>query len=164
MLAYIFVSMWTAKHEKEAVFRRKMSGFRMFLGFRECEARRNPWHHRKKSLKRIYVMYQDSVVICASSAYEKKFYFNPDFGILPQSIKDELKVMCVIFTEEVGGVLELVFDEDGTLELRVDHDEGDLLYDEIGCALKIKQLQNEKQKLFEDLSMFYKLFFLGEDA
>ena len=30
MLAYIFMSMGPAKHEKVAIFRRKMSGFRMF--------------------------------------------------------------------------------------------------------------------------------------
>ncbi|HCT92169.1 MAG TPA: hypothetical protein DF613_12455, partial [Lachnospiraceae bacterium] len=31
-----------AKHEKVAIFRRKMSGFRMFSGFREHKVRRNP--------------------------------------------------------------------------------------------------------------------------
>ena len=42
MLACIFMSMGPAKHEKAAIFRRKMSGFRMFSGFRERETRRNP--------------------------------------------------------------------------------------------------------------------------
>ena len=31
-----------AKHEKVAIFRRKMSEFRMFSGFREHKVRRNP--------------------------------------------------------------------------------------------------------------------------
>ena len=31
-----------SKDEKVAIFLRKMSGFRMFLGFRERETRRNP--------------------------------------------------------------------------------------------------------------------------
>ena len=31
MLAYIFMTMGTAKHEKVAIFRRKMSEFRMFF-------------------------------------------------------------------------------------------------------------------------------------
>lgn len=108
-------------------------------------------------------MYQEKITLCASNAYERKFYFNPDFDALPQTIKDELKVMCVLFTEDIGGVLEVVFEDDGTLSLQVDSDEGDLLYDEIGCGLKIKQLQVEKQDLFEGLTMFYKIFFLGED-
>lgn len=57
-------------------------------------------------------MYQEKIILCASSAYEKKFYINEDFDVLPQSIKDELKIMCVLFTEEVGGILTLSFDED----------------------------------------------------
>lgn len=109
-------------------------------------------------------MYQEKITLCASNAYERKFYFNPDFDALPQSIKDELKVMCVLFTEDIGGILEVVYEEDGSLTLNVDSDEGDLLYDDIGCGLKIKQLQNEKQDLFEALTMFYKIFFLGEDV
>ena len=47
-------------------------------------------------------MYSDeNVVLCASNSYEKKYYFNPDFDRLPEDIKNELKIMCVLFTEEV---------------------------------------------------------------
>lgn len=108
-------------------------------------------------------MYQDRVVLCGASAYEKKYYLNEDFKALPQQIQDELKIMCVLFTEDVGGVLSLEFDENGNLELNTSADEGDLLYDEIGSVLKIKQMQQEKQELFESLETYYKVFFLGED-
>lgn len=108
-------------------------------------------------------MYQDRVVLCASNAYEKKYYINPDFSALPSSIQDELKIMCVLFTEEVGGVLSLVFEEDGTLVFEVNANEEDLLYDEISSGLKIKQMQQNKQDLLESLEMFYKVFFLGEE-
>jgi hypothetical protein len=107
-------------------------------------------------------MYQDRVVLCASSAYEKKFYLNEDFNGLPDSIKDELKIMCVLFTEDVGGILELIFEEDGTLVFETTQDENDLLYDEIGSALKIKELQQTKEELLGALEMYYKVFFLGE--
>ena len=106
---------------------------------------------------------QQEVVLCAASAYEKKFYINPMFDGTPQSVKDELKIMCVLFTEDVGGILELVYNEDGELEFRTSFDEGDYLYDEIGSVLKMKQLQQTKQDLFEALEMFYKVFFLGEE-
>ena len=69
-------------------------------------------------------MYQNRVVLCASSAYEKKFYFNEDFYTLPEQVKKELKIMCVLFTEDVGGILSMEFDEDGTLLFRVDADRG----------------------------------------
>ena len=107
-------------------------------------------------------MYQENVVLCGASAYEQKFYFNEDFSSLPQNIRDELQIMCVLFTEDVGGVLTLEFDENGTLDLKVSADENDLLFDEIGSALKIKQLQNDKRELFEAREMYYKVFFLGE--
>ena len=52
----------------------------------------------------------NEVVLCASNAYQKKFYLNENFNGLPQSIRDELKIMCVIYTEDIGGVLELLYE------------------------------------------------------
>lgn len=109
-------------------------------------------------------MYQDKVVLCASSSYEKKFWINEDFKMLPEQIRQELKIMCVLFTEDIGGILTMEYEEDGTLIFRVDSDESDYLYDEIGSVLKIKQLQREKAELLEALELYYKVFFLGEDA
>ena len=43
-------------------------------------------------------------------------------------------------------------------------EEGDLLYDEIGSVLKVKKLQQEKQELLESLELYFKVFFLNEDA
>ena len=106
-------------------------------------------------------MYDDEVVLCGASAYTKKFYLNEDFEGLPEGIKEELKILCVLFTEDIGGTFRLVFDEEGTLTMTADSEEGDILYDEIGSVLKIKQLQNEKQELFESLETYYKVFFLG---
>ena len=108
-------------------------------------------------------MYQDRVVLCGASAYEQKYYLNEDFKGLPSQIQDELKIMCVLFTEDVGGVLTLVFDEDGELSFEVTAKEGDPMFDDIGSHLKIKQLQREKEELLEALQMFYKVFLLGEE-
>ncbi|HIZ22073.1 MAG TPA: hypothetical protein H9798_10360 [Candidatus Mediterraneibacter pullicola] len=102
-------------------------------------------------------------VLCAASAYEQKFYLNPEFDALPESIKEEIKIMCVLYTEDVGGVFLLVFDGDGNLEMKVDHEENDFAFDEIGSVLKIKELQNTKRELFESLEVFYRVFYLGEE-
>ena len=102
-------------------------------------------------------------VLCGASAYEKKFYLNEEFNSLPERVKQELQIMCVLFTEEVGGILLLEFQEDGTLQLITQADEGDLLYDDIGSGLKIRQIQLEKQELLESLEMYYKVFVLGEE-
>ena len=109
-------------------------------------------------------MYQDRVVLCGASSYEKKYYLNEDFKALPQQIQDELKIMCVLFTEDIGGVLTLVFDEEGNLLLEVSANEEDLLYDDIGSELKIRQIRKEKAELFQSLELYYKVFFLGEDV
>ncbi len=107
-------------------------------------------------------MYEERVVLCGASAYEQKYYLNEDFQNLPSQIQDELKIMCVLFTEDVGGVLTLVYDEEGTLLLEVSRDEGDLLYDEIGSEWKIRQIQREKSDLLQALEMYYRVFFLKE--
>ncbi|MCI7112544.1 MAG: DUF6145 family protein [Lachnospiraceae bacterium] len=102
------------------------------------------------------------VVLCVSNAYQKKFYLNDNFKGLPQSIKDELKIMCVMYTEDVGGILELVFDEDGNLDFRTSCKENDFFYDEIGSVLKIKQYQSQKRELLEAIETYYRIVFLGE--
>ena len=98
-------------------------------------------------------------VLCSASRYTKKYYLNPEFDRLPTAIKDELKIMCVLFTEEVGGVILLMFDEDGNLRLMTEAEEDDILYDEIGSELKIRQLQLNKKALFEQLEQYYEAFF-----
>ena len=108
-------------------------------------------------------MYQENVVLCGASAYEQKFYFNQDFNALPDHVKKELQIMCVLFTEDVGGILTLEFAQDGTLEFKTEALEADARYDEIGSALKIKQIQREKQDLLEALQLYYRVFFLGEE-
>jgi len=105
----------------------------------------------------------EEMVLCAASSYEQKYYLNPEFESLPEAVKQELQIMCVLYTADVGGVLLLVFDENGNLELKVEHNEGDFSFDEIGRVLKIKELQDTKEELFKSLEMFYKVFYLGEE-
>ncbi len=107
-------------------------------------------------------MYEDEVVLCSASQYKQKYYFNEDFDRLPEQVKQELNIMCVLFTEDVGGILTLYFDAEGNLELRTEAYEEDILYDEIGSVLKIKQIRSEKAELFEALETFFKTFYLGE--
>ena len=105
----------------------------------------------------------DTKVLCGANSYEQKYYFNQEFSSLPQSVKDELHIMCVLYTEDVGGILTLEFDDSGTLEFKVTAPEEDYLFDEIGSVLKIKQYQEEKREMLELLELYYRTFFLGED-
>lgn len=97
----------------------------------------------------------NSKVLCGASAYEKKFYLNEEFNSLPERVKQELQIMCVLFTEDVGGVLLLEFDADGKLNLVTQADEGDLLYDDIGSEMKIRELQKSRKELLESVELYY---------
>lgn len=107
---------------------------------------------------------EDAVVLCAASAYEEKYYLNQDFRDLPEAVREELQIMCVLYTADVGGILTLQFDERGNLFMHVTSREDDFFFDEIGSVLKIKQLQTEKRELMESLELYYRAVFLGEDV
>lgn len=102
------------------------------------------------------------VILCVSNSYQQRYYLNPVFEKMPLQVQDELKIMCVLFTEDVGGILELFFDEEGNLDFRTSCEESDFYYDEIGSVLKIKQYQNERRELMESIELYYKVVVLGE--
>lgn len=97
----------------------------------------------------------ENKILCAASYYEQKFYLNPVFEGLPKAVKDELKIMCVVFVDEVSGIIIMEFDDNGNLKITVTAADGDIYFDEIGCELKIRQLQREKKELFSQLEEYY---------
>ena len=105
----------------------------------------------------------DSNVICGANAYDKKYYFNQKFSKIPDSIKEELHVIAVLFTEEVGGIFTIEFEEDGTVTMRTESAPEDYLYDEIGSGLLISEIRRKRQEMFEPLSLFYRAVFLHEN-
>ena len=101
------------------------------------------------------------VVLCGANAYEQKYYFNWDFDKIPESIKEELHIICVLFTEEVGGIFTMGFDGDGELIMTTQASDEDYLYDDIGAGLLINKIRTTRQELLESLSLFYRVF-MGE--
>ncbi len=104
------------------------------------------------------------VTLCGSSWYNKKYYLNPAFAKMPKSVRDELEIMCVTFTEDVGGILTIDFGEDREPHFTVRSAENDSRFDEIGSELKIKELQKTKSELLEKITLFYRYFVVGEKA
>lgn len=103
-------------------------------------------------------------VLCGANAYEQKYYFNEKFDGIPESVREELHIICVLFTEEVGGVFTIVFEEDGSVSLETDADEEDILYDEISSGLLVREIRMRRQELLESLSLYYRVFILHESA
>lgn len=102
------------------------------------------------------------IVLCGANAYEQKYYFNEKFEKIPQSIKEELHIICVLFTEEVGGIFTIVFEEDGSISLETDAEEDDLLYDEISSGLLVGEIRRNRQEMLEALQLYYRVFILHE--
>ncbi len=100
------------------------------------------------------------MVLCGANSYTQKFYLGKEFQRLPEQIKQELQILCVLYVEDIGGVLTLEYDEEGNLDFRVEAEETDYLFDDIGSVLKIKQMRTEKQELLESLELYYRTFIL----
>lgn len=103
------------------------------------------------------------IVLCGSNAYEKKYYFNSLFDSVPESVKEELHIICVLFTEEAGGVFLIVFEPDGSISMETEAAEEDILYDDITAGLLVSEIRRHRQTLFEELQLFYRVFVLKED-
>ena len=108
-------------------------------------------------------MDENKIVLCGANAYEKKYYFNEEqFKMIPDSIKQELHVICVLFTEEVGGVFTIAFEEDGNVVMETNADDDDIYYDEISSGQLISEIRRNRQELFESLSLYYRVMIKKE--
>ena len=100
-------------------------------------------------------------ILCGANGDAAKYYFNPRYGRLPETVQEELKASLVLFAEHVGGTILIEFAEDGEPCLKVLPPAGDIYYDEIEAGLEISRLQREKEVLFLQLKAFYLAFFGG---
>lgn len=97
----------------------------------------------------------EDLVLAVANSYQQKYFLNPKYQNLPGQIKEEIKRLCVGFVEDVGGILEISFDTKGNLQLKVHIADDDLVFDEIGAELLIKELQGEKEDLFYQLELYF---------
>jgi len=107
-------------------------------------------------------MEEEKTVLCGANAYERKYYFNEQFSRIPDSIKNELHILCVLFTEEVGGVFTIAFEKDGSVVLETNADDDDIYYDEVSSGLLVGEVRRRRRELFEALSLYYRVFVLKE--
>ena len=104
----------------------------------------------------------ENVVLCAANSYNQKYYLNPVFELLPKSIKEELKLMCVEYAENCGGIISLEFNEQKSLTIKTLVDDSDFYFDEIESGLMISRFQKEKEELFSKLEVFYKTLVINK--
>lgn len=106
---------------------------------------------------------QGKMVLCGANSYDMKYYFNEKFNGIPESVKNELHILCVLFTEEVGGIFTIGFDEEGNVLLETNADDDDIYYDDISSGLMVAEVRRQRRELLESLSIYYRVFILKED-
>ncbi len=104
------------------------------------------------------------IILCGANAYEMKYYYNPLFKKIPESIQKELHIISVLFTQEAGGIFTIEFEDDGTITMETTCDEYDITYDEVSAGLLIGEVRRQRQDLFEAIQMYYKAMILHEDV
>ena len=103
------------------------------------------------------------IVLCGANAYDKKYYYNKKFSKVPESIQEQLHIISVLFTEEIGGIFTVSFTPYGELVMESTREEGDLLYDEIGALLMIKEIRKQKREMLEALEIYFKVTYLHQN-
>ncbi len=104
------------------------------------------------------------IILCGANAYEMKYYYNPLFKKIPESIQKELHIISVLFTQEAGGIFTIEFEDDGTITMETTRSEDDITYDEISAGLLIGEVRRQRQDLFEALQVYYRAMILHEDV
>lgn len=104
----------------------------------------------------------DKLTIFAISSYNKNYFFDEKCTTLPNNIKSEIKLIGKYFVNKVGGNFMLSFYENCNISLEYSFLDNDFNFDEIGAKLEIKKIKSENKKLFNELTLWYKIFRIGE--
>ncbi len=107
-------------------------------------------------------MMNGRMVLCGANSYDQKYYYNPKFEKVPESVQKDLHIIAVLFTEEVGGIFTISFEDDGDIYLDAHPDENDIMYDSVSAGLLIGEIRKNRAELFESLTAYYRVLILGE--
>ena len=94
-------------------------------------------------------------VLAGASREKQKYFFEREFDGLPQSVKDEIRNICIIMAERLGCTFLMYFEESGDILFEIIKNEGDFDFDDIGAELEIKSLKSEKKELIKSLKLWY---------
>ena len=97
----------------------------------------------------------DKKVLAGASREKQKYFFETEFNALPQTVKDEIRNICIIMAERLGCTFLISFEESGDILFEIVKNEGDFDFDDIGAELEIKSLKREKKELIKALKLWY---------
>ena len=96
-------------------------------------------------------------ILSSASFYKQGYFYNNKMPILPESVKQELKIANVLLAEKIRGIATIGFYKDtGDLFVEVRNQEDDFSYDEINAKLEVARVEKEHAELW------YKTFVMGK--
>ena len=102
-------------------------------------------------------------ILSSASFYKQGYFYNDKMPILPESVKQELKIANVLLAEKIRGIAAIGFYKDtGDLFVEVRNQEDDFSYDEINAKLEVARVEKEHAELFNSLTLWYKTFVMGK--
>ena len=101
-------------------------------------------------------------VLAAASYVEQKYFLEQEFQALPESIQEEVRVICVVMAQKLGCTFLMGFTEEGKLYFETVQQKDDFDFDEIGAELEIKRIQREQKELLRALELWYAVYFTEE--
>lgn len=96
-------------------------------------------------------------IVLSVSPYNHKYYFESNFNDIPAEIKEELTEAIAAIAEKVNAIITVGFNEEGQIFIDQTADM-DVFVDDIGAALEIKRLQQEKAELLKSLQLWYMIY------
>lgn len=104
-----------------------------------------------------------SDLILAAASYEKqKYYLEPKFQELPESIQEEVRIICVATAQKLGCTFLMGFRKDGEVYFETVKREDDFDFDEIGAELEVKEIFRTQKELLTSLKVWFNVFFTQE--
>ena len=104
----------------------------------------------------------EQIPIIVSNSYIKKYYLDDRLDVLPVEVKNKLKTIFVKLTEEVGGVVEALFDnKEYDIVFKITSNDDDYNFDEINANYKLSKMEREYAEIFEQVAKFCKFKFNG---
>ncbi|WP_313528223.1 DUF6145 family protein [Anaerotignum sp.] len=98
--------------------------------------------------------------ILAAASYEKQKYFlEPKFQTLPESIQEEVQIICVTTAQKLGCTFLMGFRDDGEIYFETVKGEDDINFDEIGSELEVKEICRVHKELIASLRVWFTVFF-----
>ena len=97
-------------------------------------------------------------VMAAASFEKQKYFLDPEFSALPDSIKAEVQTVCVVLAEKLMSTFVMGFYEDGNVYFDIIKSEDAIDFDDIGAELEIKEIRREKAELLKALKIWYMIY------